>query len=181
MKARKAGAAAFWIGAALLAGCTSVVAPRPQALDSLSGRLSVRVEGTQSAAPRSFSAGFELRGDARQGELSLSTPLGSVLAQALWSPQQVMLVTPQGRQVFSDLDALTRELMGEDLPVAAFFDWLRGRPFPGADSSPTRPPEEIGFLQLGWQVTLARFEEGVVVARRMQPPTVTLRAALDRP
>ena len=164
--------------AGALAGCASVGEPHA---DALAGTISVRVEGASGEPARSLSAGFELLGDEERGSLSLSTPLGTVLAQARWSPQQVLLVTPQGRTPYADLPALTRELLGEALPVAALFDWLRGRPWPGAESRANRPPDEAGFLQLGWQVTLARFDEGLVVAHRMQPPAVTLRARMDRP
>jgi len=167
--------------AGTMAGCASFVEPGAPVGESLAGRLSVRVEGSSSEPVRSLSAGFELLGDAERGSLNLSTPLGTVLAQARWSPQQVLLVTPQGQTPYADLPALTRKLLGEALPVAALFDWLRGRPWPGAPSQANRPPDEAGFFQLGWQVTLARFDEGFVVAQRMDPPLVTVRARLDRP
>lgn len=122
-----------------------------------------------------------MEGDADRGRLNLSTPFGTVLAQATWTPQEVWLVTPQGRTRYTDLPALTRDMLGEALPVAALFDWLRGRPWPGAESRATHPPDEIGFLQLGWQVTLARFDQGLIVAQRVEPPWVTVRAQMDRP
>ncbi len=139
------------------------------------------MDAVSGESARTLSAGFELRGDADRGSLNLATPFGTVLAQARWSPQQVLLVTPQGQTPYADLPALTRELLGEALPVAALFDWLRGRPWPGADSLATQPPEEPGFAQLGWQVTLARFNEGFIEARRSEPPVVTVRAQIERP
>jgi outer membrane lipoprotein LolB len=164
--------------AGTLAGCTSL---REPGVDTLAGRLSVRVEGESGEPLRSLAASFLLLGDAERGSLDLSTPLGTLLAQARWSPEQVLLITPQGRMPYADLTALTRDLLGESLPVAAFFDWLRGRPWPGAASSANRPPEEAGFVQLGWHVTLARFDEGYIAARHPGPPVVTVRAVLDRP
>lgn len=169
--------------AALLMGACAVV---PQGRDSelgetLSGRMSVRVDAIDGAAPRSVSAAFELQGDERAGRLNLATPLGSVLAQARWAPGQVVLATPQGETRFDDLDALTREVLGESLPVAAMFDWLRGRPWPGAPSSVNTPPAEAGFEQLGWAVSLARFNDAWVDARREKVPAVTVRAKIDRP
>ena len=164
--------------AGALCGCASV---REPGVDALAGRLSVRVEGESGEAVQSLSASFQLLGDGERGSLALSTPLGTILAQARWSPEQVLLVTPNGRTPYTDLAALTRDLLGESLPVAAFFDWLRGRPWPGAASSANHPPDEAGFVQLGWQVTLARFDEGFVAARRSGPPVVTVRARLDRP
>jgi len=104
-----------------------------------------------------------------------------VLARARWAPGTVALVTSQGETRFASLDELTREVLGESLPVAALFDWLRGRPWSGAPSQATAAPAEPGFRQLGWVVSLARFEEGWIAARRDQAPVVTVRAKLDRP
>jgi outer membrane lipoprotein LolB len=101
-----------------------------------------------------------------------------VIAQARWAPGSAVLATPQGERAFADLDALTREMLGESVPVAALFDWLRGRPWPGAAST---APTGAGFEQLGWAVDLARFGDGWVVARRERMPTVTVRARLEVP
>ena len=168
--------------AVLMAGCA--VAPKQidaAGGETLSGRLAVRVEASDGAPARSVSAAFELQGDGDTGRLDLSTPLGSVLAQARWAPGRVTLTTPQGESRFGDLDALTREVVGESLPVAALFDWLRGRPWPGAASKANAAPAEAGFEQLGWVVSLVRFDEAWVAARRDRAPAVTVRAKLDRP
>lgn len=174
--------AAWPLVLALLSGCAAVPksAPAP-AGEPLSGRLSVRVEGIDGAAAKSISAAFELQGDARFGSLNLATPLGTMLAQARWAPGQVVLSTPQGQSQFSNLDELTREVLGESVPLAALFDWLRGRPWPGAASTALVPATEPGFQQLGWAVSLARFDEAWVAAQREQAPAVTVRAKLDRP
>ncbi|HWH83144.1 MAG TPA: outer membrane lipoprotein LolB [Burkholderiaceae bacterium] len=146
----------------------------------LAGRLAVRVDAAADTPARSESAAFELQGSAQAGRLDLSTPLGSMVAQARWDAGAVVLVTPQGERRFADLDALTREVLGESVPVAALFDWLRGRPWPGAESTANAAPAPRGFSQLGWSVDLARFDEGWVVARREGSPVVTVRARLER-
>ena len=147
----------------------------------LTGRLSVRVDAAPGVEARSVSAAFELAGTPDSGRLDLSTPLGTVLARASWKPGQVRLSTPEGDTGFADLDALTREMLGEALPVAALFDWLHGRPWPGAASTASASATEPGFEQLGWAVNLARFDEAWVLARRDRAPAVTVRAKLDRP
>lgn len=168
------------LSAALLVGaCASVPTAAPGSGDTLAGRLAVKVDAWNGSAARSVSAAFELQGTPQVGRLNLSTPLGSVLAQARWSPDAVVLATPQGERRFANLDELTAEVLGESLPVPALFDWLRGRPWPGAPSVATTPPAERGFEQLGWSVNLARFDEAWVVATRAQPPVVTVRAKLD--
>ena len=175
--ARACAAAALVVAALVVAGCATPRAPTPA--ESISGRLTVRVDATAGAAPRTLTAGFDLEGDADEGSLSLATPLGTRIAQARWSPREVLLVTPDGEKAYPDLDALTRELAGEALPVAALYDWLRGRPWPGAPSSALAAGEGAGFAQLGWHVVLAGPGPDAIVARREAPPAVTVRAMID--
>ena len=172
---------------AFAAACTTVPpAPTAEASDVLSGRLALRVEPVANEAPRSVSAAFDLRGDSRAGSLGLSTPLGSMLAQARWSPAEVVLTTPRETRRFASLDELTREALGESVPIEAWFDWLRGRPWPGAPSTPldvaaiapSEPP--TGFRQLGWRVDLSQYPSGTIAATREAPaPIVTVRIRLD--
>lgn len=164
---------------ALAAVLTACASRPPVGADQIAGRLSLRVAATAEQAERAATMGFELRGSPQAGEIDFTTPLGSMVAQARWSPGRVSLITPQGEREFDDLDALSRDALGEVLPVAALFDWLRGRPWAGAAHQSLAAG--AGFEQLGWQVDLARFPDGLVVARRDQPPAVTVRAALNRP
>ncbi|MEZ0207201.1 lipoprotein insertase outer membrane protein LolB [Ideonella sp.] len=167
------------LAALLLAGCASLEPAVPiTGGDTFAGRLSVRVEPIGSAPARSLAAAFDLRGTASAGSLGLSSPLGSMLAQARWQPGSVVLVTPQGSRRFTDLDALTREVLGESVPIEAWFDWLHGRPWPGAASTPQATA--AGFDQLGWTVDLSRFATGAVSATRREPlPPVGVRIQLD--
>lgn len=166
------------LAASLLGGCASLN-PQPSLRERtaeapLSGRLAVKVDGPE---PKSVSAAFDLQGNASTGSLGLSTPLGSMLAQARWSPGHVTLTTPKGSSDYADLDGLTRDVLGESIPVAALYDWLRGRPWPSAPSTPLTSGS--GFEQLGWKVELSRFGEGFVDAARSTPPAVTVRVRLD--
>jgi outer membrane lipoprotein LolB len=167
-------AAVAWLLAATLVGCASTP-PTPEA-DLITGRMSLQLDGDGTQPVRSVGADFELRGDARQGALALSSPLGTTLAQASWRPGTAELVTGRGVERFADLDELAQRMLGESLPLAALFDWLRARPWPAVPSAPT----DTGFEQLGWRVDLARHGEGIVVVHRPQPPAVTLRILLDR-
>ena len=171
---------AAFLAATFVAGCANL-APLPPAGagDSFSGRMVLRVEADGATPARALSAAFDLRGNARAGALGLSTPLGSMLAQARWQPGEVVLATPQGTRRFDDLDGLTREVLGESVPIEAWFDWLHGRPW---SSAPSTPDGTTGFVQLGWAVDLIRFGDGAVSARRTEPPPfVTVRIQLDQP
>lgn len=164
--------------AVLVSGCATQQGPqRFGTPESLAGRMTVKVAATPTSQARNVTAVFDLQGTPEQGQFDLSTPLGTVLAQARWAPGKVALVTSQGETAFATLDDLTREVLGESLPVAALFDWLRGRPWPGA---PSTAGKDKGFEQLGWIVSLAQFDDGLIAAHRPQAPVVTVRAKLDR-
>ncbi len=180
---------ALALGLALLAGCATRPAERPPGEPSglLAGRLSVVVPGeptsdAMSPAPtQSLSAAFELRGTPKDGSLDLVSPLGSVMARARWSPQEASLTSSRGERRYPDLTSLTRDMLGESLPVDALFDWLRGRPWPDAPSEAAPPPQPAGFTQLGWRVDLSRFPQSIIVAERQRAPKVVMRARLDTP
>ena len=168
------------LGLVLLAGCASLQKPQlvPSA-DQLSGRIAVRVEPVDPREPvRASSASFELHGNASAGELRLSSPLGMVLAVARWQGGRATLEARNEIRRFDTLQSLGREMLGEDVPVEALFDWLRGRPWTGAQAS--QWAEGRGFEQLGWRVSLAQLADGLVVATRAAAPVVTVRARLDR-
>jgi outer membrane lipoprotein LolB len=174
---RRAFAAALG-AAALLAACASPPKPAPEEgamlEERLSGRLALRVDGD---ARRSFNAIFDLVGTAERGRLGLSTPLGQQVAEAEWSLHEVSLRSRQGERRYADLDSMAADALGERVPMAALFDWLRGRPWPGAAS--TAAPG--GFEQLGWQVDVSQQREGTVQAHRLSQPVVTVQVRLDLP
>lgn len=166
----------------LLTGCASLKPSDELPLaDLLAGRMSVQVAATDSLEGHSLTAAFELSGTPDRGRLDLNSPLGSTVARAHWNGESVVLDTPQGQTVHPTLADMTRAVIGEELPVPALFDWLRGRPWPGAESTFAVAPEPAGFQQLGWTVDLSRFSESRIYARRSAPPVVTVQVKLDRP
>jgi outer membrane lipoprotein LolB len=188
-----------WVGTALvllvgvLSGCAtrqptvaeSASRPAtPAAIEPpLSGRLSIRIDPAPGLDARQASMRFELTGSPAAGRLDLSSPVGTTLAQARWQGEQVELETAEGERRFASLEAMTRELLGEPLPVIAVLDWLRGRPWPGA------PHRElaagggtVGFEQIGWRIDLTRYDVWSLVFTRPEPaPKVDVRVRLDPP
>ena len=165
---RSARAWAAWVLAlavTLTAGCASAprsASPGDTSVGPWSGRLALQVEDNQS---QSFSAGFELSGNAKAGELTLLSPLGGTLAVLAWSPGSATLRTNGKTQDFESVDALVTEATGSAIPLAALFDWLRGveTPVPG------------------WQADLSQLGDGKLRAQRLDPPPrADLRVALDR-
>lgn len=158
-------AACLLAGMVMLSGCAT--APKPAgAIDAQtgpwSGRLALQVEDNQS---QSFSAGFELKGSARAGELTLFNPLGGTLAALTWKPGAATLRSNGQSRESDSIDALVAHATGSAIPVAALFDWLRGRNTPVP----------------GWQADLSLLGEGRLRAQRLQPtPPADLRVVLDR-
>ena len=175
MKLRRLLIAACCAGALAATGC----ATKPVDDDGTpwtSGRLSLRVDASPERPSISLTAGFELRGSGQRGELRLLSPIGTQHAAARWAPGIATLITAEGTRQFQGLDELSREALGEPLPLAALPDWLRGKPWPEAPAVVS----SAGFEQLGWSVSLARVADGFVEARRSAAPSVQLRVQLDR-
>ena len=185
MKHRLAALLMAGLSALLIAGCASTPpAPSSPALSPpnastpwTTGRMSVRVDASPASVAQNVSAAFELRGDSGTGELRLVSALGTGLAHARWAPGQVRLQTAEGERSFDNLDELSRQALGEAVPLAALPDWLAGRPWPGA----AHTAAANGFEQLGWLVQLARRAEGLIEARRATAPAVLLRVKLEAP
>jgi outer membrane lipoprotein LolB len=153
------------VAALLLAGCATptkpAVSPGSQA-GPWSGRLALQVEDRQT---QSFSAAFELSGNAQTGKLALSSPLGGTLAVLSWAPGSATLQNNGQSRQFDSVDALVTHATGSAIPVAALFDWLRGANTPVP----------------GWKADLSQLAQGRLHAERLAPPPhADLRVILDQ-
>lgn len=192
--ALRAGASALALASLILTGlqgCATRPAAAPASLTveatERTGRLLIKVDARPGQAAQTLSASFELSGAVEQGRLRINTPLGTRLAEAHWQSGSVRLVTADGEQAFDDLPSLTRAALGEEIPLAALFDWLNGRPWAGAPTEPTAAASDNRqhFAQLGWTVDASRLSaDGLLEARRPTTtadlPAVLLRVRLDR-
>ncbi|WP_295982179.1 lipoprotein insertase outer membrane protein LolB [uncultured Variovorax sp.] len=161
---RRALLAAGGAAALLAAGCAQLSggssAPKPSG--SWSGRMSLRIE---SEPVQMFAALFELRGSAEAGDLSLTTPIGSTLAQLHWAPGEALLKDGSKTRRFDSVDELIEAATGAAIPVGALFGWLDGRnePVPG------------------WKADLAQLGAGRLNAVRESPsPRADLRIVFER-
>jgi outer membrane lipoprotein LolB len=153
----------LWTACALwLAGCAQPMQKTAPEEDAWSGRLALQVDGQAS---QSFSAMFELRGNAQSGGLALISPLGSRIAQLDWKDGHAQLVSAQETRTSDSLDALLQDVTGTRIPVAALFGWLKG----------------VQATVPGWRADLSALDQGRLVAHRDDPaPQATLRIALTR-
>lgn len=160
----RAGWATFTITLIFLAGCANpqrVTHTPGQQTSQWNGRLALRID----AEPvQSFSAGFELKGNAQTGALSLYSPFGSTIAQMVWMPGDARLRWDGQERKFDSMDTLTSQATGTELPVASIFEWLAGNDV----STP------------GWQADLRELPNGRLIARRSVPlPAVEMRLVLE--
>ena len=133
------------------------------------GRMSLKIDAIdpQALGPQQgqfFSASFELAGNAQAGQLTLISPLGSVLAALNWTDSTAQLRANGELRSFNSLDALVRHATGAAIPVASLFSWLAG----------------VEAHAPGWQADLSRLSNGRLVARRFEPlPAAELRLVLE--
>lgn len=169
--------AALLSAAALLHGCATAPAWPPLPADQLSGRLAVR---SLEPAGGGFSGAFDFQGTPDNGRLRLTTPLGTVVAEARWVGDRAAFTGPDGSRRTGTLDDLSQEALGERLPIAALLSWARGRPAADLPAEPLGPGQP-GFRQLGWRIDLAEQAQGWVIAQRETPPRVRVRIKIDQP
>jgi outer membrane lipoprotein LolB len=162
---RAALAAGLFFAIFVIAGCAhqpGAEAPNDPQIQAWSGRISLQV---QSEPVQAFFAGFELRGNPGQGELVLTSPLGTSLAVLRWSPGQAVLDSGGQVQRFDSVDALLEKATGAAVPLPALFDWLAGK----------------NAALAGWNADLSQHAEGRIAASRTAPqPRTDLRIVLAR-
>lgn len=99
------------------------------------------------------------------GELILYTPLGSTVAALSWSSGSALMRTNGEVRHFESLDALIKQAVGVEIPVAALFAWLAGDRMAAS----------------GWDADLSQHDQGRITARRMAPaPLAELRLVLEK-
>ncbi len=147
----------------LIAGCAHqpwAGGQKDSKVEAWSGRISLQV---QSDPVQAFFAGFELRGNPDQGELVLSSPLGTSLAVLRWSPGEALLDSGGQVQRFNSVDALIEKATGAAVPLPALFDWLTGK----------------NTVLAGWSADLSQQAQGRISASRTTPqPRTDLRIVL---
>jgi len=126
------------------------------------GRISLHI---QSEPVQAFFAGFELKGQADNGEMTLIGPLGSILGIIRWTPTEAVLEQNGSIKRFTSTDALLAQSTGAAVPFSALFDWLDGKNTPAS----------------GWTADLSQQGNGRITAKRTAPaPPAEVRIVLDK-
>ena len=154
----------FCLTLILIAGCahkTGATAFNDAQKAFWTGRIGLQIE---SEPPQSFFASFELKGQAEQGELMLTSPIGSTLAVMRWGPGEAVLESGGQLKRFDSVDTLLERSTGAAIPVSALFDWLNGK----------------STSLNGWTADLSQQATGRVEAVRAAPlPATKLRIVFE--
>jgi len=138
---------------ALVAACATLAPPEraPVPFD-LIGRVAVRHD------ERAFASNVRWHHLADRDEIWLLTPAGQTLAYIV-SDSAGATLTGADRSRYSapDVESLTRQGLGWELPLTYLGWWVRGEPAPGTVAQNVERDERarvVGFTQDGWRVTL---------------------------
>ena len=150
----------------LIAACARPTVPNQSnsiETKAWSGRISLQVA---DEPPQSFSGSFALNGQPSRGDMTLFSPLGTVVGILRWSPGRAELDSGNGKvRRFASVDELTRSATGSVIPLDALFAWLQGT------------PANVG----GWTADLSRHADGRIIAKRLQPtPQAELRVVIEQ-
>jgi len=172
---------------ALVAGCAAP--PVQQRLPSsnaairdfaLDGRIAVKVEA------KGYSANLKWRHAGAEDSVRLLSPVGTTIAQLDAGAGGAQLVAADKKVYRSqDVQSLTREVLGWDLPLQGLQHWVLGRTDPGL---PVTAEERDGrdrlvrFTQNGWAVAYQAYAEDGVLPKRMTlvREGLNLRLLIDR-
>lgn len=143
--------------ATLLAGCAALSPPRapvtPVPFD-LIGRVAVSYDG------RSFFSNVRWHHTPQRDEIWLLTPAGQTLARIVSDGDGATLTgADRSEHRGADVESLTREGLGWELPLTRLGWWVRGEAVPGTPAQDVERDARArlaAFTQDGWRVTLTR-------------------------
>ncbi len=153
----------LFVIAAALAGCASAPLSQSTVADyretiELSGRLSVNY--LKEGQPDSLTGNFTWSQQPDRVDVALSSSFSQLAAISV-TPQQATL-TQAGREplVAQDIDTLTAQALGWQLPVAGLRDWLQGYAV-GADGKrfAASPANNSVYTRDGWRLRFAAWQD----------------------
>jgi outer membrane lipoprotein LolB len=168
---RRLDVLALWSVLAVLDGCAST---RPAQIlpasnvsisaFSLNGRLAVKLDD------RGYTASLRWRHFPTHDSLRLFSPVGSVVGEIEADSNGATLTTGDKKVYRSnDVQSLTREVLGWDLPLAGLRYWVTGRPDPGSPvQAQSRDDNERlkSLMQDDWRIAyLEYFGDSAMPAR----------------
>ncbi|WP_199052524.1 lipoprotein insertase outer membrane protein LolB [Aquitalea sp. ASV15] len=139
-------------GSLLLAGCATETVFRPAGSASsavqdrpftVSGRISINMDGKGSVGQ------FDWSHQPQADQLSVSSPLGSTVAQLRRDASGVTLLADGKSWQAANVEDLTHDVLGWTLPLGNLVWWIRGLPAPDA---PYQFASDGSLDQQGWTI-----------------------------
>lgn len=172
---------------ALFAGCAAPRAPQILPVSSagidafsLDGRVAVKLER------RGYSASLRWQHTAARDSLRLLSPVGSVIAE-LEADGSGATLTSGDRKVHrsGDVQALTREILGWDLPLEGLQHWVLGRADPAHPVQSEERDARDRFSRLAqndWRISYLEYAGDSALPARMALTyeRLSLRLIIDR-
>ncbi len=122
---------------------------------ALTARLAVRT------GAEGFTGGLRWVHAPRAQRLSISSPLGQIVAEIEWDQAEATLRLPDRQVHAPDLSLLMEREMGWALPIEGLSDWVQGRPRPGQAFEADR--NALGRLEAlrqdGWSIEYPAYFE----------------------
>lgn len=180
-----------WFGvccfSVFFAGCATSHAPQTLPVSnagieafSLDGRVAVKLER------RGYSASLRWQHTAARDSLRLLSPVGSVIAE-LEADDSGATLTSGDRKVHrsDDVQALTREILGWDLPLEGLQHWVLGRADPAQPVQSEERDARDRFSRLAqndWRIAYLEYAGDSALPARMALTyeRLSLRLIIDR-
>lgn len=123
----------------------------------LSGRVAVKLDG------RGHSARMRWRHQLDSDAIWLYSPVGSTIATLFADREQATLVTSK-KETFqsADVQALTRDVLGWDLPLPGLKYWVLGRVDPALPVDEIEHDEQMRMRRLvqgGWEIGFTAYQD----------------------
>jgi outer membrane lipoprotein LolB len=126
---------------------------------ALTGRLSVNYQ--KEGRPESITGNFNWSQRPGRIDVSLASPLGQTIAAISVTPQEATLTqADRPTRVAKDIDTLTAQSLGWELPVSGLRDWLQGYAF-DADGKrfAASPANNSVYTRDGWNLRFVSWQD----------------------
>ncbi|HKA41992.1 MAG TPA: lipoprotein insertase outer membrane protein LolB [Burkholderiales bacterium] len=143
-----------------LAGCAAM-APPPAASNTpfdILGRVAVNFDG------RAFSSNVRWQHDAAREEVWLLTPLGQTIAHIVSDSTGATLTGADQQQYrAANVESLTRQALGWELPLSRLTWWVRGEAVPASPPASAERDDRSRLTLLdqdGWRIAFVNYPPG---------------------
>jgi outer membrane lipoprotein LolB len=135
-----------------------------------------------NSSEQKFSGSLRWAHEAGRDELWFLTPLGNAVAHLVRNGEGVTLTTERETYRASDVEGLTRQVLGWRLPLTGLESWVRGIAVPGVPASVDRDDAgRIARVRQGeWEIAYLRYgEDGLPYKLRVSGQGLEITLVID--